>query len=449
MNRITHWLTRLAALTFTLLLVNACSSNGQEAGKLDNATWGEFRSLAARYDSMTAAFEKMEKENPDFAKNPQKFLGDDLQKYYALVQSMGEKVPQDLPGMKDFAGYSYDELRVVKLAAMVAQQMGPLKGVNVELIKLVSDDDSLRNLKLETAQLSLLDGDLATGEKYATDEVLDAAEPLQRGMILSSFSQAYYDGKKTDRARSFAVRAVKAYGDASVKLAAEESDPSRAQQQANWILTRYAAVLSPLMYDIKEGGDASQLDAFVAEVKQQLPESTSWTDVQASVNDAMAEIAKDREKLNKPAADWAPHDWLGGSELSLASLKGKVVLVDFFATWCKPCIMAFPHMRDWQEKYADKGLVIVGLTTYQGRYNGGTVAPAEELKKLKDDFIPTHKITWPVGVEKSGQKTMTAYEVQGIPHVVLIDREGKVQYVKVGATDYDKTERKIQQLLAE
>ncbi|MBE0646008.1 MAG: TlpA family protein disulfide reductase [Bacteroidetes bacterium] len=449
MNRFTQWLTRFGALTLTLLLFNACNSNGQDQSKLDTPEWTAFRTLAVRYDSMTAAFEKMEKENPEFAKDPQKFLGDDLQKYYALVQSLGEKVPQDLGKMTDFTGYGYDDLRVVKLAAMVSQQMAPLKKINVELLKIVADADSIRNIKLETAQLSLLDGDLAAGEKYATDDVLSGAEPLQRGGILSSFSQSYYDGNQAERARSYAVRAVKAYGEASVKLAAEENDPARAKQQTQWILTRYASVIAPLMYDIKESGDAPQLDSFVAELKKQLPESTNWNDVQASVNDAMEEIAKDREALGKPAAAWAAHEWLGSKELSLDALKGKVVLIDFFATWCKPCIMAFPHMREWQEKYAEKGLVIVGLTTYQGRYDGSTVTPAEELKKLKDEFIPKQKVTWPVGVEKSGRQTMTDYKVQGIPHVVLIDRAGKVQYVKVGATDFDKTERKIQQLLAE
>jgi thiol-disulfide isomerase/thioredoxin len=268
-------------------------------------------------------------------------------------------------------------------------------------------------------------------------------------MVLSSLSGAYYDKGDVEKARGFAFRAVKAFGEAQVKMAAEGGDPDKANQQMQWILTRYAAVLAPLMYDAKESGDAQKLDSFVAEAKKQLPTEVNWTDVQASINDAMAEIAEKREALNKPATKWGAHEWLGGKELSLEALKGKVVLVDFFATWCKPCIMAFPHMKEWQEKYADKGLVIVGLTTYQGRYDGSTVKPAEELKKLKDDFIPKHELSWAVGVEKSGRQTMMDYNVNGIPHVVLIDRAGKVQYVKVGATDFDKTERKIQQLLAE
>ncbi|MFZ1729544.1 MAG: redoxin family protein [Bacteroidota bacterium] len=449
MNRFTHWLSRLGALTLTLLLFNACNSSGQDKSRLNTPEWKDFSTLAARYDSMTAAFEKMEKENPEFAKDPQKFLGEDLQKYYALVQTLGEKVPQGLDKMTDFTGYTSSDLRTMKLAAMVAQQSGTLRRIDEELLAFVADKDSLRDIKLEIAQLSLLDGDLATGEKYATEDVISGIEPLQRGMILSSLFDAYYDKGETEKAKGFAFRAVKAYGEAQVKMAAEAPDAETAMQQEKWILTRYAAVLAPLMYDAKESGDAQILDAFTAKARKQLPSEVKWEKIQASVNDAMTELAEKREALNKPATKWKEHDWLGSNDLSLDALKGKVVLVDFFATWCKPCIMAFPHMKEWQEKYADKGLVIVGLTTYQGRYDGGTVTPAEELKKLKDEFIPKHKLSWAVGIEKSGRQTMMDYGVSGIPHVVLIDRAGKVQYVKVGATDFDKTEKKIKQLLAD
>jgi thiol-disulfide isomerase/thioredoxin len=442
----TNSLLRYVTLPLMLLMFNACSSNGQEQAKLDTPEWQNFRTLMARYDSMTTAFEKMEKENPDFAKDPQAFLGNDLQKYYALIQQLGEAVPGGIGEMSDFTGYGYDDLRTLKFAAIVAQQFSVFPGINEAMLVMVTDADSVRTLKLEIAQFALSAGDIAKGEKYASDDLLAEAEPMQRGMLLSTFSQAYFDNGQKDKARTYALRAVASFGEAHAALPAGTDE---AKRQGQWILTRYASVLAPLMYDLKETGDATKVDAFVAEAKTQLPASVNWTNVQSSVNEAMAEIAEEREALDKPAATWGEHDWLGGSPLTMEGLKGKVVLIDFFATWCKPCIMAFPHIREWKEKYEDKGLVVVGLTTYQGRYEGSVVKPDEELKKLKDDFIPKHEINWAVGIEKSGRQTMLDYNVQGIPHVVLVDRAGKVQYVKVGATDYDKTERKIQQLLAE
>jgi len=310
----------------------------------------------------------------------------------------------------------------------------------------VKDEDSLRTLKLETLQFAAGTGDMELAEEMATEDVLAAAEPLARANIFSSFTKAYLDNKEMDKAKDYALKSIKAYADASVTNAASEQSDPRMQQ---FIDTRYGAVLAPLMYELKEAGDAGGMDAFIAEVKPLLPEGTQWSAVQSVMNQEMTKIAEERESLDKPAAAWAEHTWIGSDPLSLDKLKGKVVLIDFFATWCNPCIRAFPHLAEWTEKYGDDGLVVVGLTTYQGRYDGKTIEPAEEMAKLKDDFIPKHKITWPIGVEKDGRQTMMDYKVAGIPHVVLLDREGKVQYVKVGATDYDKTEKKIQELLAE
>ena len=111
--------------------------------------------------------------------------------------------------------------------------------------------------------------------------------------------------------------------------------------------------------------------------------------------------------------------------------------------------MAFPHLKEWTDRYGAKGLVVVGLTNLQGRYVNRQLGAEEEFAKVKDDFIPKHHMTWPVGVEKDGRTTFTDYGVKGIPHVVLIDKKGTLRYFKVGAADYDKTEQVIKKLLAE
>lgn len=442
MKMIRQWTTRFALLTFSLLLMNACSSNGQESAVLDTPEWTQFRTLAEQYDSTITAFEKREKEDPAFAADPMGTAGADIQKFYALMQKIGENIPPTLGEVKNFEGMSMDDLRMVKLAAMMGEKVEIIPALDKELLKLVQDTDSLDALKMEIAQVSLMNGDIEEAKRYSTDDVLASADPMNRGMLYSSFSTALLDAKQNDEARTYAMKAVKEYGAAA-------ADPNADPRQAQFIMGRYGLVIAPLMYEFKEAGDAAGMDALLADTKAQLPESVQWSDVQASINTAVAEIEKERAPLNKPATEWAEHEWLGSEALSLKSLKGKVILVDFFATWCKPCIRAFEHIREWEKTYKEDGLVVVGLTTYQSRYEGQSVTPEEELKKLTDDFIPKHDITWAVGVEKDGRKTMTDYGVSGIPQIVLIDREGKVQYVKVGAADYDKTEKKIQQLLAE
>jgi thiol-disulfide isomerase/thioredoxin len=446
MKPIQRWITRISLLTLSLLMLNACSSNGQEKKALDTPEWQTFRTLALRYDSMTAVFQKMEKENPEFAANPMAVAGEEIQKFYKLMEDMKTAIPASLATMTDVVGYGMDDLRLLKLGALLEEKIDLIVPINKQLLVMVKDEDSLKAMRLETLQLATATGDLDYAKELATDEVLADAEPMQLASIYTSFATTHLDKKELKDAQVYALKAVASYADAS-KL--NMSSPSPDQRMEQWIQSRYGAVLAPLMYELKEAGDAAAVDALVADAKPLIPAGMEWSTVQAMMDQEMSKIAEEREALDKPAAEWAAHTWIGSEPLSVASLKGKVVLIDFFATWCNPCIRAFPHLADWTKKYGDEGLVVVGLTTYQGRYDGQQLEPTEEMAKLKDDFIPKHKITWPIGIENDGRQTMQDYKVSGIPHVVLLDREGKVQYVKVGATDYDKTEKKIQELLAE
>jgi len=446
MTRFQRWALRMSALTFSVLLMTACGSEEQADKSLDSPEWQEYRTLAMRYDSMTVAFQKREREDPEFAANPNAVAGAEIQKFYALTQQLTEAVPEDIKDLTDAGGYGIDDLRTLRLAAAMSQQMKPFLAVNKELIEHVQDRDSLLNLKLEIAQIAVMSGLPEQAEEYATEEVLQHAEPMNRAALYAGLSEAALDKNDFESGRTWALKAVTSYGDVA---RAEEEKGQANPQMAMYISNQVGSLIAPLMYEYRETGNTEGMDALITEVRGTLPESAKWEDVESSMNTAVAEIAKEREALDKPAPTWAEHAWIGSDPLSIEKLKGKVVLIDFFATWCQPCIRAFPKLRDWQETYGDDGLVVVGLTTYQGRYEGSQVEPQAEMDKLTNDFIPKHEITWPVGVEKNGRQTMQDYNVQGIPQIVLLDREGKVQYVKVGAADYDKTEAKIKQLLEE
>jgi thiol-disulfide isomerase/thioredoxin len=121
-----------------------------------------------------------------------------------------------------------------------------------------------------------------------------------------------------------------------------------------------------------------------------------------------------------------------GNFQSLKAWKGKVVIVDFFAHWCGPCIRSFPTLRQYLADYGDKGLEVVGVTSYYSYYGAvKNVAKADELASVKNKFLPEHKMSWPV-VFDAKQATQAAYGVQGIPHLVIVDRKGKIRKVEVG-----------------
>ncbi|MBN1449015.1 MAG: TlpA family protein disulfide reductase [Bacteroidetes bacterium] len=446
MKRLQYWAMHISVLITGIVLLNACESSGQSDKSLDSEEWLQFKTLVMRYDSMSVAFQKREKEDPAFAADPQGTAGAEIQQFYALTQQLNESVPEGIKDMTDVTGYRIDDLRTLRLAAAIGEAMEPFMAINKELIKHVADPDSVLDLKLEIAQIAVMTGDPATAKEYATDDVIAHAQPMNRAALFTGLAQAALENDELDDARNATLKAVGGYT-AAVKeeLAKENGDPQIVTYAAN----RSGTVLAGVMYALKENNDTAGMEKLTADAQAQLLPEMKWEDVQSFMTAEMDKIAEERAALDKPAAPWADHAWIGSEALSVEKLKGKVVLVDFFATWCKPCIMAFPHLREWKEKYEDDGLVVVGLTTYQGQYEGAAVDPAAEMTKLKEDFIPKHDITWPVGVEKNGRQTMQDYNVTGIPHVVLIDRAGRVQYVKVGATDYQKTERKIQQMLAE
>ena len=162
--------------------------------------------------------------------------------------------------------------------------------------------------------------------------------------------------------------------------------------------------------------------------------------------------------VGQPAPDWDIDAWVNVIEMDRDALKGKVVLLDFWAMWCGPCIATFPHLRDWREEFADRGFEIVGVTQY---YNfqwdeqakrasraEEDIAPEDERQTLAS-FLEHHRLEHPVLVTPEGSSMPSDFGVRGIPHVVLIDRQGIVQLVKTGAGQATANEihAKIKELL--
>jgi thiol-disulfide isomerase/thioredoxin len=128
--------------------------------------------------------------------------------------------------------------------------------------------------------------------------------------------------------------------------------------------------------------------------------------------------------VGQPAPELAITEWRNSSPLTLTELKGKVVLLEFWATWCKPCEQMFPKVKDFHRSYAGQGLEVLALTRYFMAYGGTPEAKAQELTLIQE-FAEKHSIEFPVGVADD-ESIQDAYGATALPMFALIDRAGIV-----------------------
>lgn len=124
----------------------------------------------------------------------------------------------------------------------------------------------------------------------------------------------------------------------------------------------------------------------------------------------------DKARVGQAAPPWSEAT-VGGPALSLASLHGKAIYLNFFATWCPPCNEEAPSINDLARKYGPRGLAVVGVDVM-------------ESPNKAAEFRTAHKLIYPVIAD--GGVLRDQYNVNGLPVHVFIDRNGVVQKIVVG-----------------
>ena len=160
---------------------------------------------------------------------------------------------------------------------------------------------------------------------------------------------------------------------------------------------------------------------------------------------ATAQPASRTETARKGDEKLAPElrgitGWINSEPLTVSGQLGKVVLIDFWTYTCVNCIRTLPYLKDWYDKYADKGLVIIGVHTPEFDF--------ERIRENVVDAMEKYGIKYPVA-QDNNFGTWRAYENRFWPAKYLIDGDGFIRYTHFGEGAYDETEQRIRELLTE
>lgn len=147
------------------------------------------------------------------------------------------------------------------------------------------------------------------------------------------------------------------------------------------------------------------------------------------------------EETKAPLAPEISNDiWINSEPLTLKSLRGRVVLIEFWTFACYNCRNTLPALKKWDAQYRDSGLTIIGVHTPELDFE-------RDIDKLRRE-VAGLGIKYPV-VTDQDYSTWKAYRVEAWPTLFLLDKKGRVRWTHVGEGYYDETEAVIKKLLAE
>jgi thiol-disulfide isomerase/thioredoxin len=155
------------------------------------------------------------------------------------------------------------------------------------------------------------------------------------------------------------------------------------------------------------------------------PASTNALEIQAAASKTLPELS-------------GINQWINSAPLTLASLRGNVVLIQFWTFGCINCQRTLPYIVQWHDRYATQGLKIVSIHCPEFAYE-------RDLNNVQR-AVQQHKIRYPVAIDNDF-KTWKAYNNRYWPNLILADRQGVMQYDHAGEGAYDTTESTIRKLL--
>jgi thiol-disulfide isomerase/thioredoxin len=270
-----------------------------------------------------------------------------------------------------------------------------------------------------------------------TSATLTSSEPSTPGQLPpqleSILEQAYQFQQRGEMDRAVAT----------LEAALDEAR----RDQDHGFKTRFVLAMMLPQYHLSNGSINKALDLLESEVaftgeRLKTIKATGTTEQKQYANRVFVELRDYQTRLKllgQPAPEISVKEWLSGEPATLATLRGQVVLLEFWATWCKPCEQMFPKLKHLDKEYGPRGLNVIALTRHYLAYRGPAEAQAEELVLMRK-MVTDHALTFRVGASEDEQ-TQDLYGAAGVPTMAIIDRAGIVRHF------YDGDEERFQQVL--
>ncbi len=211
----------------------------------------------------------------------------------------------------------------------------------------------------------------------------------------------------------------------------------------------FVAVDRKIKYFIETGRKPLGLQLY-AETLENLKKDFISKPLQDDIGRSLKKREKHYKILGETAMELTNIErWFPGEAATFSNMRGKVVFLDFWATWCAPCISAFPALIEMHKTYQTQGLVILGVTRFYGEAEGMRADENAEFDYLQK-FRRGYGLPYDFVVAK-GQQNQINYGANGIPTAVLIDRKGIIRYVETGssASRELQIQKEIEKLLEE